>query len=147
MHRLLWRAAINPLVLLLTELACISFATGDVRAGFVLSLMIVLAVWLKLVQKARADSAAAKLWALISVTATVIRDGQPQEVPVSRLVPGDAGQLAKGDMIAIPSSPLGGYLGFTSLPALCWPLLALTLLSYVVLNQLVKTWLLRMKWI
>jgi Mg2+-importing ATPase len=30
---------------------------------------------------------------------------------------------------------------------LYWPLLALTLLSYVVLTQLVKTWLLRMKWI
>jgi P-type Mg2+ transporter len=49
--------------------------------------------------------------------------------------------------IAIPSSHLGSNLGFTSLPALYWPLLALTLLSYVVLTHLVKTWLLRMKWI
>ena len=31
MTRLVWRAAINPLVVLLTALACISFATGDVR--------------------------------------------------------------------------------------------------------------------
>lgn len=75
MVRLVWRAAINPLVLLLTVLACISFATGDVRAGFVMALMIVLGVGLKLVQEARADSAAAKLRAMISVTATVIRDG------------------------------------------------------------------------
>jgi hypothetical protein len=49
--------------------------------------------------------------------------------------------------IAIPSSPLGSYLGFTPLPGLYWPLLALTLLCYVVLTQLVKTWLLRMQWI
>jgi Mg2+-importing ATPase len=97
--RLVWRAAINPLVLLLTVLACISFATGDVRAGFVMALMIVLGVGLKLVQEARADSAAAKLRAMISVTATVIRDGQPLEVPVSRVVPGDIVQLAAGDMI------------------------------------------------
>ncbi len=99
MARLVWRAAINPLVLLLTVLACISFATGDIRAGFVMSLMIVLGVGLKLVQEARADSAAAKLRAMISVTATVLRDGQPLEVPVSQLVPGDVVQLAAGDMI------------------------------------------------
>lgn len=99
MARLVWRAAINPLVLLLTVLACISFATGDARAGFVMSLMIGLGVGLKLVQEARADSAAAKLRAMISVTATVIRDGQPLEIPVSRLVPGDVVQLAAGDMI------------------------------------------------
>ncbi len=49
--------------------------------------------------------------------------------------------------IAIPSSPLGSYLSFTPLPALYWPLLALTLLSYVILTQLVKTQLLRIKWI
>jgi P-type Mg2+ transporter len=99
MARLVWRTAINPLVVLLTVLACISFATGDVRAGLVMSLMIVLGVGLKLVQEARADSAAAKLRAMISVTATVIRAGQPQEVPVARLVPGDMVQLAAGDMI------------------------------------------------
>ncbi len=64
-----------------------------------MALMIVLGVGLKLVQEARADSAAAKLRAMISVTATVIRDGQPLEVPVSQLVPGDMVQLAAGDMI------------------------------------------------
>ncbi|MBX3422775.1 MAG: magnesium-translocating P-type ATPase [Pirellulaceae bacterium] len=97
--RLIYRAIINPLVLLLTVLACISFATGDVRAGLLMSLMILLGVGLKLVQESKADSAAAKLRALISVKATVIRDGQPQEVPVARLVPGDMVQLAAGDMI------------------------------------------------
>lgn len=99
MVRLVWRAAINPLVLLLTVLACISFATGDARAGLVMSLMIVLGLGLKLVQEARANSAAAKLRAMISVTASVIRDGQPLEVPMARVVPGDMVQLAAGDMI------------------------------------------------
>ena len=37
--------------------------------------------------------------------------------------------------IAIPFSPLGDYLGFTALPPLYWPLLALTLLCYVLLTQ------------
>ena len=40
--------------------------------------------------------------------------------------------------IAIPFTHLGTYLGFTPLPLLYWPLLAITLLSYVVLTQLVK---------
>ena len=44
--------------------------------------------------------------------------------------------------IAIPYSPLRGYLGMESLPALYWPLLALTLLAYAVLAQGVKIWLL-----
>jgi Mg2+-importing ATPase len=49
--------------------------------------------------------------------------------------------------IAIPFTPLGHYLGFTALPPLYWPLLALTLLCYVLLTQLVKMWLLRRRWI
>jgi Mg2+-importing ATPase len=49
--------------------------------------------------------------------------------------------------IVIPISPLGTYLGFTPLPLLYWPLLALSLLCYVVLTQLVKMWLLRKEWI
>jgi Mg2+-importing ATPase len=49
--------------------------------------------------------------------------------------------------IALPFTPIGRFLGFTSLPALYWPLLGITLLCYVVLTQLVKRWLLRRHWI
>ncbi len=97
--KLLWRAAINPLVILLVVLATISFATGDARAGIVISLMIALGVGLNLTQEAKADSAAAKLKAMISVTATVVRDGTPREVAIAQLVPGDVVTLAAGDMI------------------------------------------------
>jgi Mg2+-importing ATPase len=97
--KLLWHAVLNPLVILLAVLAAISFATGDARAGVVMSLMIALGVGLKLIQEARADSAAAKLKAMISVTATVVRDGVPQEIAVAQLVPGDVVQLAAGDMV------------------------------------------------
>jgi Mg2+-importing ATPase len=96
---LLWHAVLNPLVLLLTVLASVSFATGDARAGIVMSLMIALGVGLKLIQEAKADSAAAKLKAMISVTATALRGGQTSEVPVAELVPGDLVRLAAGDMI------------------------------------------------
>ena len=97
--KLLWRSVRNPLVLLLTVLAALSFATGDVRAALLMVSMIVLSVGLKLIQETRAGNAAAKLKALISVTATALRDGAAREIPVAQLVPGDVVQLAAGDMV------------------------------------------------
>ena len=49
--------------------------------------------------------------------------------------------------IAIPFTPLGDYLGFTPLPPLYWPLLAVSLLGYAVLTQVLKMWLLQRNWI
>jgi len=101
-HGWVWRLMIslrNPLVLLLGSLAIISFATGDLRAGTVMCLMVVLGVLLKFIQENRADTAAAELKAMIKVTATVIRDRQPKEVPLRELVPGDVVKLSAGDMI------------------------------------------------
>src|ERR1051325_10996220 len=86
---LLGKALINPLVILLLVLAASSFLTSDFRAGGVMLLMVVLGVVLRFVQEARADTAAAKLRAMISVHATVRRDGRPREVPIGSLVPGD----------------------------------------------------------
>ena len=102
LHRL-WVAVRNPLVILLGVLACITFATAggtsDYVGGTIMVAMIVLAVLLRLVQETRADNAAAKLKAMIKVTATAIRDGQPKEVPLQQLVPGDIVKLCAGDMI------------------------------------------------
>lgn len=96
---LLWHAVRNPLVVLLAVLSTISFATGDVRAGTMMLLMIALGVGLRLVQEAKANDAAAKLKAMISVKATVLRDGSPREMPVAQLVRGDVVHLSAGDMI------------------------------------------------
>ncbi|MCC6678261.1 MAG: magnesium-translocating P-type ATPase [Phycisphaerales bacterium] len=97
--RMLLHAVVNPLVMLLVVLSAVSFLTGDLRAGSVMLLMIVLGVSLKLFQEARADRAAAALKAMISVTATVVRGGTDCEVPIAQLVPGDVVKLAAGDMI------------------------------------------------
>ena len=98
LHRL-WTAVRNPLVILLTALATLSYVTGDFRAGTVMLLMVILGVSLRLVQETRADKAAAKLKAMISVTATVVREGQQKEIPLRLLVPGDVVKLSAGDMI------------------------------------------------
>jgi Mg2+-importing ATPase len=89
----------NPLVILLTTLAAVSFLTGDARAGTVMAIMVVLSVGLRFWQEARANAAAEKLKAMIHVTATVIRDGAAREIPLRSLVPGDIVKLAAGDMI------------------------------------------------
>ena len=106
----LYVAARNPLVILLSVLAIISFSMalfekepadriGDIRTGSVVLAMVVLGLSLRFVQESRADAAAAKLKAMISVTATVMRDGQAREIPLKELVPGDAVKLSAGDMI------------------------------------------------
>ena len=74
-------------------------ATDDPGGATVMLVMVVLGVGLRFIQESRADTAAAKLKAMISVTATVLRDGQPRELPLGHLVPGDVVQLAAGDMI------------------------------------------------
>jgi len=98
----LWRlftATRNLLVILLAVLAAISFVTGDFRAGSVMVLMVMLGVGLRFVQESRADAAAAKLKAMVHVSATVVRDGQAEEIQLRELVPGDIVQLCAGDMI------------------------------------------------
>jgi P-type Mg2+ transporter len=47
----------------------------------------------------------------------------------------------------LPFSPIAGSLGFVPLPGLYWPIVIGILFSYMVLTQLVKTWLIRKRWI
>jgi Mg2+-importing ATPase len=61
--------------------------------------MVALSVALRFVQEARADSAAAKLKAMIHVTATALRDGEAKEMPLRDLVPLDIIKLSAGDMM------------------------------------------------
>lgn len=89
----------NPLVLLLLALGVLSFLTGDQRATVVIFVMVVLGVVLRFFQELRADDAAEKLQAMVSNTATLVRDGKEEEVSLKMLVPGDIIRLAAGDMV------------------------------------------------
>ncbi len=89
----------NPLVLLLLALGVLSYLTGDLRAMVVIFVMVVLGVVLRFVQEMRADNAAEKLKAMVSNTATLVRDGKEEEVSLKMLVPGDIIRLAAGDMV------------------------------------------------
>jgi Mg2+-importing ATPase len=89
----------NPLVLLLTALGVLSFLTGDLRAAAVIFVMVVLGVVLRFIQEMRADNAAERLKAMVSNTATLVRDGKDVEEPLKMLVPGDIIKLSAGDMV------------------------------------------------
>ena len=97
-HRL-YVSARNPLVILLTVLAILSYSTGDFPAGTIMMLMVALGISLRLVQETKADNAATKLKAMVTITATVERNGQVREIPLRDLVPGDIVKLCAGDMI------------------------------------------------
>jgi Mg2+-importing ATPase len=89
----------NPLVILLTALGVISFLTGDMRATAVIFVMVLLGVVLRFYQEMRADNAAEKLKAMVSNTATVVRNGKESEVQLKLLVPGDIIRLSAGDLV------------------------------------------------
>jgi Mg2+-importing ATPase len=47
----------------------------------------------------------------------------------------------------LPFSPLAHFLGFVPLPWQFWPFLLVTLVCYVALTQVIKTWLIRKSWV
>ena len=95
----LWINIKNPLIILLAVVGGISFATGDIRSGVVVFVMVILGIVLRYIQEKRADSASAKLKAMVSTHATVCRDGKDMELPLKYIVPGDTIRLGSGDMV------------------------------------------------
>ena len=94
----LWDNIKNPLVILLTVLGIVTYITGDVPGTIVIFMMVLLGIVLRYFQESRVDSAAEKLKAMVSTTATVMRDGKRQEIELKNLVPGDIVLLSAGDM-------------------------------------------------
>src|SRR5579859_1467959 len=95
----LYHVVKNPLVVLLSILALISVATGDLRAAIVIMVMVLLGVVLRYVQEAQADDSAEKLRALVTTMVTARHDGKNQDIRLDQLVPGDLIHLAAGDMV------------------------------------------------
>lgn len=101
----LWLCYRNPFNLLLTALGIVSYATEDLFAAGVITLMVGIATLLNFVQEARSTRAADALKAMVSNTATVLRvinekgESAWLELPIDRLVVGDIIKLSAGDMI------------------------------------------------
>ena len=117
---ILERFATNPINILLTVLAAITWVTGselsDKIGAIIMFAMVVMAVFVAHFQEARSGRAVEHLRRMVSNTATVRRevderaegadeDAPPQrvakklEVPIDGLVPGDIVFLSAGDMV------------------------------------------------
>ncbi len=103
-HHLSWLSRLfsnlkDPLSGLLLILGVISYFAGELRSTVLIVVMLVLSVTLRFIQELKADKAAEKLKAMVRTTATVVRGGVDQELPLQMLVPGDVVHLSAGDMV------------------------------------------------
>ena len=89
----------NPLIVLLLLCAGVSGLTGDPTDAVIISVIIGLSVALGFFNEYRAEVAVAALHDRIRRRALVWRDGQPTEIDVTELVPGDVVALRVGDLV------------------------------------------------
>jgi P-type Ca2+ transporter type 2C len=86
-------------VILLIAVA-LSAVLGHATEAVVITVIVLFAVLLGFVQEYRAERAIEALREMAAPTASVIRDGEPVEVPAREIVPGDLMVLEAGDRIA-----------------------------------------------
>src|SRR6476646_513494 len=89
----------NPLVIILLVASLISASLGQRVAALIIVTMVVLGVSINFWQSYRSQQAADRLRASVNPTATVLRDGKWQEIPLRTVVPGDVFRLSAGDLI------------------------------------------------
>ena len=89
----------SPLVLILVAASLVSLVVGDRVNASIILIIVVMSAALGFVQEARSEAAVAALRARLTVRATVVRDGRPQEIPILDVVRGDLAILAAGDII------------------------------------------------
>jgi P-type Mg2+ transporter len=89
----------NPLVLILLFAATVSAFTGDISSFIIIAVIVLMSVILDVTQEHQAQRAADGLRKQVSLSAKVLRDGRPVDVPATQIVPGDIVVLAAGDLI------------------------------------------------
>jgi Mg2+-importing ATPase len=96
---------LNPLVIILLVAIVISVAVGQVTDAAIIFVIAMLSVAINFVQTYRAEISVRKLREHVSLTATVLRDGNWQEVQRENVVPDDLVRLSAGDLV-----PADGFL-------------------------------------
>ena len=101
----------SPITLLLIFAAVLSLVLGDDVEGSLILGIITVSGALQFWQERRAAVTVAKLAGLLTIRATVMRDGKALEIPVDEVVPGDvvtleAGSAVPGDCLLLESKDL-----------------------------------------
>jgi Mg2+-importing ATPase len=89
----------NPLIIVLLCAAAVSALTQDPASFFIITTIVLLSVLIDFVQERRAEHAITKLRERVALRVTVLRDGEPHELPAAQLVPGDVVLLSAGDLV------------------------------------------------
>jgi Mg2+-importing ATPase len=89
----------NPLVIILLVASAISMSLRQEVDAVIIATMVLLGVTINFWQSYRSQRAADRLRASVSPTATVLRDGVWQEIPIRAVVPGDVIRLSAGDLV------------------------------------------------
>ena len=89
----------QPLIIILLIASAISVFVGDWVNAAIIAVMVFLGVILNFVQTARSERAASSLQKEISLTATVLRDGEWREIPRREVVIDDVIRLSAGDLV------------------------------------------------
>jgi magnesium-transporting ATPase (P-type) len=89
----------TPIILILLVAATLSLFLRDATDALIILTIVLISSLLGFGQEWRAADAMEKLLALVQVKTPVLRDGQPAEIPVEQVVPGDLVLLNAGDVI------------------------------------------------
>ena len=108
--RELARQFTHPLALLLWGAAVLAAAAGIVPVAIAVVVVIVLNAAFAFAQEQQAERAVEALGRYLPMQATVLRDGRPKRIEVSRLVPGDVLAIAEGERISADARLIEGAL-------------------------------------
>lgn len=89
----------NPLVIILLIASAVSAFVGEIVNASIIALMVVVSIVINFFQTWHSQRAAERLRGQVAPKATVLRDGQWQELPWREIVPGDVFRLSAGDLV------------------------------------------------
>ncbi len=89
----------SPITLILLFAAVLSIFLQEHVDAFIIMTIVFISGLLGFWQERRATNAIEKLLAIVQIKATVLRDGNPGEIPVVEIIPGDVIILSGGDVV------------------------------------------------
>jgi len=89
----------SALLILLFVTAVISYALGERADAVIIGVILAASIGLGFVNEYRAEKATEALHSSVRHTVVTVRDGQPSQVDVTELVPGDIVKLALGAVV------------------------------------------------
>ncbi len=98
--KLFFRQFNSILIVILLVAALVSYLLGDVTDSAIILVAVLLNVVVGFVQEGRAERSLEALHKVVSLEATVVRNGGEQMIPMDQVVPGDVLVLSAGDKIA-----------------------------------------------